>query len=281
MRSTLLILVLVMGWAIGANADQMPYLDKNFRNCVNSGGGYNPDSGLCVWPDQDGYDQGDNNGYNGGDSGYNNNGYGDDGNAYIEPPPPPVSAQPDWASIASFKTAGQCIFSFNPHSYACTDATFSGLIFPFFPMDWWGSLRGQWMTVTYVNPSSENTGPQFAMAKNTANPRQPMGVVNMDDQSQLGNMWINDDGTMTIENWRGRRLNTTPAEALDGSTIRVYAREGSVRHVFVCRDFNRNDNHHLLCDWAIKNRGPWEHKGYFGFLSQAAWDNFVNTKMAR
>ena len=177
---------------------------------------------------------------------------------------------------ALFK-AGSCVIKRNPHSYPCTVWTYEGEFFPLFAMDW-GALEGAWFSVTYVNPTSGNDGPEFLMRKNRASLVQPMGVENTRSGQLMGRMSIRGD-RMFIENWLGvRDFTLFVDQVIDNETIRLVSSDSSfTRQAFTCRDFNRNNNHHLLCNWEEQTRpdSTWEHKGFFGFLTMSVWDNFL------
>ncbi len=176
-------------------------------------------------------------------------------------------------------TGGACDVRANPHSYACTKWNFDGNhVFPLMPIQWETVMQGEWFSVTYVNPLTENNGPEFYMAKLPIRPSIPLGVINAQNNSRMGSMWISGP-VMDWENWLGRRLVTIPQSFryLDAFTVEMQAREGQYVHLFRCRDFNRNGNHHLLCSWDMwfPETQTWQHKGYMGFLTRQVWDNFT------
>ena len=121
-------------------------------------------------------------GYNGMNQDFENPFQGDEGyyeEAPVEQTVCPVPSEEQKAAdraiaMRAFEiTNGACDFRSNPHSYACTRIAFEELLFPFFPMDWWGqmntpwNLQGAWFAVTYVEDSgSENNGAAFYMEKN-------------------------------------------------------------------------------------------------------------------
>lgn len=183
--------------------------------------------------------------------------------------------------LDSVFSKGSCVIRRNPHAYPCTVWTYQGEFFPLFPMDW-GALQGTWFSVTYVNPTNGNEGPEFFMEKNPARPMQPMGVRNTRSGQQMGRMSIQND-RMFIENWLGFELVLSIVQVIDGETIRLESEGGFPRHAFTCRDFNRNNNHHLLCDWEEqRNRNSsWRHKGFFGFLTMKTWNNFLRNGVSR
>lgn len=183
--------------------------------------------------------------------------------------------------VDSLFKAGSCVIKRNPHSYPCTVWTYQGEFFPLFSMDW-GALQGTWFSVTYVNPTSGNEGPEFFMEKNPVSPMQPLGVRNTDSGQQMKRMSIQGD-RMFIENWHGFELVLTVDQVIDNETIRLVSEGRFPRHAFTCRDFNRNNNHHLLCDWEEQRRpdSSWQHKGFFGFLTMSAWDNFLRNGVRR
>lgn len=183
--------------------------------------------------------------------------------------------------VDSLFKAGSCVIKRNPHSYPCTVWTYEGEFFPLFAMDW-NALQGTWFSVTYVNPDSGNEGPEFFMQKNPARPMQPMGVHNSRSGQAMARMAIRGD-QMFIENWLGFELVLTIDQIIDGETIRLESDRGFPRQAFTCRDFNRNNNHHLLCDWEEQRRpdSQWRHKGFFGFLTMDAWNNFLRNGVRR
>ena len=74
-----------------------------------------------------------------------------------------------------------CSLDQNPHSWACLAWTFAGTqAFPLYQIDWKGQMEGEWETITYANPWSDNVGQEFQMLKNASNPRIPEGVINRD-----------------------------------------------------------------------------------------------------
>jgi hypothetical protein len=177
-------------------------------------------------------------------------------------------------------TGGACDVKSNPHSFACTEWTFANNpVFPLFQMDW-RQLQGEWFTVTYVNKVSENRGREFYMERNPSRPTQPMGVKNTQDNSLVGRMSIRGT-TVTFENWRGRRVSSDPASfrVKDAYTVQFDLWTGENRktlHSFDCRDFNRNGEHHLLCDWWVQGADKWLFKGYFGFIGLNVWESFLS-----
>lgn len=191
-----------------------------------------------------------------------------------------MNAQAEWVFHEAYNaTHGACDTRSNPHSFACTRWNFDGNhVFPLFTLDWMGSMQGEWFTVTYVNPQTENEGAEFYMAKLPLRPSIPLGVINAQTGDRVGSMWIQ-GRTMVWNNWLGRTLQTDPNtfRMLDAHTVEMQAFEGQYVHMFRCRDFNRNNNHHLLCDWYlwIPQNQQWVHKGYMGFLTRQVWDNFA------
>lgn len=218
------------------------------------------------------------------------------------------------AAHALYITEGDCNFVTNPHSYACTKVTFLEQLFPFFEIDWWGDLgtpwnmQGEWFAVTFVEDNGrENNGKQFQMAKNPNSPNQPMGVVNKNN-GLMGSMWI-EGNTVRFENWQGKELSSDPEslqlfgdvigqrEIFDQYTgqvivedvvaakevhfsmyekVKVNGRKIHVTHYFECINFNRHNNMHLQCKWDVQQGdSPRSHKGYFGFLTKQAWDQFL------
>lgn len=189
-------------------------------------------------------------------------------------------AKNQWIAQEAYNgTGGACDIQAEPHSYACTHWNFVGNhVFPLFQMDWYGALQGEWFSVTYVNPLTQNVGEEFYMSKNPQRPTQPMGVVNTRNGDMLGSMWINGD-SMVWNNWLGYTLATDPStfRVLDAYTVEMQAFEGQYVHLFRCRDFNRNDKHHFLCSWDLwmPENQQWHHKGYMGFLTRQDWDAFA------
>jgi hypothetical protein len=202
---------------------------------------------------------------------------------YVRGYEPRQLSQDDLIALHAYDTSrGNCDFRVNPHSYECTRMAFEGATkFPLYEMDWWGILQGEWFTVTYVNSSTENVGSHFAMAKNRRDGLQAMGVYNQQTKSGVGPMWI-EGGDMVFSNWQGYTIRATGAQIVDRYTVRLVMEEGSSVHYFTCRDFNRNNNHHLLCRWDV-----WEpqsgtvHHGYFGFLTAQVWNGFINSNKVR
>lgn len=189
-------------------------------------------------------------------------------------------------------TKGACDFRSNPHSYACTRVTFENLLFPFFPMDWWGqmntpwSMQGAWFAVTYVeNNGIENNGKAFYMETNSNSSNQPMGVINR-NYGAMKTMEIRGD-VVIFENWQGKVLVSNPGSLQVSDHRATYTmneeitnRKGKrvqVIHYFDCVNFNRHENMHLLCRWDVKmgKRSERTHMGYFGFLTIPAWENFL------
>jgi hypothetical protein len=154
--------------------------------------------------------------------------------------------------------------------------TFGGGVFDLFSIDWWGTLQGEWFTVTYVNQRG-NDGRSFYMAKNPNSPTQPLGVFNVSSNTPVGSMWIDGD-RMVFQNWQGIQLMNESIEVIDQHTVRLIFVEGHYLHSLNCRDFNRNNNHHLLCAWDVKSRNnQWVHQGYIGFLFKHVWDDFLRS----
>lgn len=176
------------------------------------------------------------------------------------------------------ETGGACNLS-EPHSYACNQWNFVGnTVFPLMPLDGFNGSQGEWFAVTYVNSLTENIGEEFYMAKNPARPSQPLGVVNTQTGVKVGSMWIVGN-SLVWENWLGYQFSTDPHSLvqLDAYTVEVSAYEGEYVHKFTCRDFNRNNNHHLLCKWTLwmPEYNQWHNKGFLGFLTRQAWDAFA------
>lgn len=195
---------------------------------------------------------------------------------------PPKQDQ-QWIAEEAYKaTGGACNMAQNPHSYACNHWNYAGnQIFPLFQLDWDFTLQGEWFSVTYVNPQTENSGPEFFMATNPHNPNQPFGMYNRNSNTPVGSMWIQGN-SIVWNNWLGQTLATAPETFrwLDAYTVEMQAYEGPYVHLFRCRDFNRNNNHHLLCSWDlwIPQQKAWQHKGYLGFLTIQVWNNFMSGK---
>jgi hypothetical protein len=191
-----------------------------------------------------------------------------------------ANPQDEWIFFEAYNaTGGACDIKANPHSYACTHWNFAGNnAFPLMPLDWMGALQGEWFTVTYVNPQG-NVGPELYMAVNPQRPTQPSGVVNKGNNTLVGSMWI-EGKTMFFDNWMGHSFATDMQSFtfLDEYTVEMQAYEGQYLHLFRCRDFNRNNNHHLLCSWDVwvPQQQTWTHKGYLGFLTAAVWNQFAN-----
>ncbi len=156
-------------------------------------------------------------------------------------------------------------------------------------------MQGEWFAVTYVEDSGrENKGQEFYMQKNENSPNQPMGVMNR-DHGPMRSMWIQGD-VVIFENWQGKQLTSDPESlrfvmsqdtAYSSSfkvsftmheQVRISGRKGmsNVIHYFECVNFNRHQNMHLQCKWDVDQEGyGLSHKGYFGFLTRQAWDQFL------
>ncbi|MBY0385489.1 hypothetical protein K2X05_10065, partial [bacterium] len=179
----------------------------------------------------------------------------------------------------------------NPHSYACTHVTFENLLFPFFPMDWWGqmdtpwNMQGTWFAVTYVEDNGiENDGEAFYMEKNPNSSHQPMGVMNR-KYGPMKTMEIRGD-VVIFENWQGKVLISNPDSlqvwdnrvtyTMNEEITNRKGRRVNVTHYFDCVNFNRHENMHLQCRWDVKmGRSERTHMGYFGFLTISAWEKFL------
>lgn len=181
--------------------------------------------------------------------------------------PQPVAYQPQ---------IQYCYLDRNPHSYACLLWVFQGSpMFPLDAIDWRESIAGEWKTITYANPWSDNDGPEFRMLVNAQNPRIPVGVMNKNDGSQLGSLTFEGDKAVW-NNWRGKKLKTkiTDYAITDSFTFKFSFKDGDqYEQSFVCRDFNRNNKHHLICNWYLirytdfyHTAYTYEHRGFFGFL---------------
>lgn len=169
-----------------------------------------------------------------------------------------------------------CYLDRNPHSYACQAWVFQGShMFPLNVIDWRGAIEGEWKTITYANPWSDNDGPEFRMLVNAQNPRIPVGVLNKNNNTMMGSLTF--EGNKAVwTNWRGKKLKTRIGEyaVTDSFTFKFSFPDGDgYEQSFVCRDFNRNNVHHLTCSWYLirftdyyRTAYTWEHRGYFGFL---------------
>ncbi len=170
-----------------------------------------------------------------------------------------------------------CSVDYAPHSYACHHWNYLGnSMFPLFTLDWHSTLQGEWFATTYANPTSENIGPEFIMLKNPHRPTQPDGVLDNYSGSLVESVWVNGN-TLYWTNWRGAVFQTDPNtfRILDNYTVEMYGYFGAQLHYFQCRDFNRNDSHHLLCRWDTQNSdGSFTSRGYFGFMPKYLWDQF-------
>jgi hypothetical protein len=162
---------------------------------------------------------------------------------------------------AQVQVPPNCQFQVNPHSYACTQWTFFGnQMFPLNPIDL-NFLSGSWSALTFVDPTFENNGPEFVMMVNPQRPTVPVGVLDRFTNAQDG---------ATQTRWRGQVLNSDPGSmrVVDNWTFQFTFSEPPYVHLYSCRDFNRNDVHHLLCSWEILMPGAnqWVHKGFLGYL---------------
>lgn len=199
---------------------------------------------------------------------------------YPAPPAMPGFGSNEWVFQEAYKaTNGSCNTKENPHSYSCTKWNYDGNpVFPLNKMDWYGIMQGEWFAVTYVN-SQGNTGPEFYMGQNPSHPQQPMGIFNQKNNTQMGSMWINGD-RMEFANWMGGAFVTDAKtfRMLDEYTVEMQVVEGQYVHLFRCRDFNRNGNHHYICQWHVwfSQQQKWAEKGYMGFLTRSVWDNFIS-----
>jgi len=180
-------------------------------------------------------------------------------------------------------TNGECDVGQNPHSWGCTHWTFNNNpVFPLMPMDWWGALQGEWIALTFVNSWQGNRGDEFAMATCPSNNRQAAGIVNLQEGSLMGSMWIENDW-MRFANWRGQEIVTSRdsfRELADGYSVVTEMYTGNYSHRFLCRDFNRNNKHHLLCAWEVQfpdqyGNMEWKNLGYMGWLTRADWEDFA------
>jgi hypothetical protein len=167
-----------------------------------------------------------------------------------------------------------CYLDQNPHSWACMAWTFAGTQeFPLYQIDWKGQIEGEWETITYANPWSDNIGQEFQMLKNSSNPRIPEGVINRESGQLMGDLSIHGD-RIIWNNWRGRKLKSFDEATLISSPYEfkfTLKDTNGYQQAFVCHDFNRNNKHHLLCSWFVITMYPngsytWLHHGYFGFL---------------
>lgn len=170
-----------------------------------------------------------------------------------------------------------CNMEINPHSYACHTWNFGGnYLFPLNPIEWKNQIEGEWKVLTYANPWTGNEGGEFVMLVDEHNPNIPVGVLNKDTQNLMGPLTIKGD-KITFNNWRGRKLKANPAtvQIADTYTFKFAMEDGpNFQQSFVCRDFNRNNKHHLICAWyLIRLYGyqyTWELRGYFGFLKEGS-----------
>lgn len=164
-----------------------------------------------------------------------------------------------------------CQFQVNPHSYSCTRWTFDGnQMFPLNLIDWNGVLQGRWQPLTFSDVRGGNENNEFSMMKNPARPTIPEGVLDRATNRLLAPLQIR-GGQVIFENWHGFQLQSLPGTLLvpDRFTARFQFADGQgVGHTFNCRDFNRNQNHHLLCAWDTWNprSQTWVHRGFIGFL---------------
>jgi hypothetical protein len=184
----------------------------------------------------------------------------------------------------AFGSAAQatCNPRVNPHSFDCHHAAFEGMTeFPLKPIDL-ATLQNEWFATTYAVPGA-NFGQGFAMDVNPGNPKQPgRGVLNLFPNgftTVLGSMFIQGDQVF-FQNWQNAPMQSMPGSMSfpDEKTVRFTTVDRfGFGHLFVCRDFIRNDIDHLNCQWSIANRfGGWDLAGYMGFLTRSDWDDFVN-----
>ncbi|MGZ3725095.1 MAG: hypothetical protein ACXWQQ_04815 [Pseudobdellovibrio sp.] len=172
----------------------------------------------------------------------------------------------------SLQAQQNCNPEINPHSWACMDWTFNGNNqFPLFSIDWQGQIEGEWHTLTYATPTA-NEDAEFAMITRQDNPRVPVGVLNKDTQDFIGSLTIHGD-QITFHNWRGHDLISFPVsvQMADANTFKFTLNENAqFQQAFVCRDFNRNEKHHLLCSWYLlrlfNDHYTYEQRAYFGFI---------------
>lgn len=173
-----------------------------------------------------------------------------------------------------------CYLDQNPHSWACLAWTFAGTQeFPLYQIDWKGQMEGEWQTITYANPWSDNIGQEFEMLKNPSNPRIPEGVINRESGELMGHLSIHGNH-IVWNNWRGHKLKSFDNVTQISSPVefKFNLDDGDdYQQSFVCHDFNRNNKHHLLCDWFVITLYPngyytWLHHGYFGFLKVGSND---------
>ncbi len=176
------------------------------------------------------------------------------------------------AKAQYYGSSPYCNLQTNPHSYACHAWTFEGNpAFPLNILDWKGQLMGEWKTTTYANPWSENVGPEFQMLVDSANPRIPKGVLNREDNTLMGNLVIKND-RIYFKNWRGEDFKSYKMSEYmtDSFTFKFSFPDGDYEQSFICRDFNRNNKHHLMCSWFLirfyaNGTYTYEHHAYFGF----------------
>ncbi len=208
-------------------------------------------------------------------------------------------------------SSGTCDARKNPHTIACNHLSFirqgRNGFFPYYNVDWNVWAQDSWVAVTYVGASDSHSGPEFTMAVNPYHQSQPMGVYNTVTNLQVGSMTIDPYyQSMRINNWNGRDLVFEKSSYVEESnyivtwvwidpSCRLPARyqggqSWSCRwsENLKCVDFNRNNKHHMNCQWSTTYR-TWpnyqydqiyaqdrvEFKGYIGFLFRTDWENFL------
>jgi hypothetical protein len=177
-------------------------------------------------------------------------------------------------------SSNYCYIEQNPHSWACSAWTFAGTqMFPLNQIDWKGQMEGEWQTLTYANPWTENVGAEFQMMVSAANPRIPTGVLNRETNQLMGNLSIKGNH-IVWNNWRGNKLKSFDEATMISSPyeFKFSLDDGDdYQQSFVCHDFNRNNKHHLLCSWFVITLYPngtytYLQHGYFGFLKVGTSD---------
>ena len=169
-----------------------------------------------------------------------------------------------------------CYLNINPHSYACHAWTFQGSqMFPLNVIDWKNVIEGEWKTITYANPWSDNIGSEFQMMVSPQNNRIPVGVLNRAENTLMGSLTFKGNKAVWT-NWRGKTLKTKMQSYFiaDSYTFKFSFKDGDMyEQSFICRDFNRNNKHHLMCAWYLirwndhyQTSYTYELRGYFGFL---------------
>ncbi len=164
-----------------------------------------------------------------------------------------------------------CQFQVNPHSYACAHWTFEGnQMFPLFQFDLNTTMQGWWEPLTYSVPGTDNEDNEFVMMKNPARPTVPEGVGDKVTGRRLGPMLIQGNNVF-FSNWHGIQIWSVPNTSAfpDAVTWSFQYQDQFGLQSFNCRDFNRNNKHHMLCAWDtwMVPQSSWQHRGYIGFLA--------------